>query len=136
MVLHQYYYNLLKSSCLAQEPFLLFPLYCISSCKKKRSVLPSGNFVSISFSVLLHVGYFPIQCNVCKQIGNAGYCGGIPIPRCWYWYSIVGSQKSSIPNTRPIPKFYMQICNQKPENIYYQDHIISYQDIAARTSSE
>ena len=23
----------------------------------------------------------------------AGYCGGIPIPRCQYWYSIVVSQK-------------------------------------------
>jgi hypothetical protein len=33
-----------------------------------------------------------------------GYCCGIPIPMCWYWYSIVGSQKSSIPNTKPIPK--------------------------------
>ena len=36
----------------------------------------------------------------------AGYCVAIPIPGCWYWYSIGGIQKSSIPNTRPIPKFY------------------------------
>ena len=24
-----------------------------------------------------------------------GYCGAIPIPMCWYWYSIVGSKKPS-----------------------------------------
>ena len=37
----------------------------------------------------------------------AGYCGAIPIPipGFWYWYSIGVSQKSSIPNTRSIPKF-------------------------------
>jgi hypothetical protein len=39
----------------------------------------------------------------------AGYCVAIPIR-----YSIVGSQKSSIPNTRLIPKLCMQRGNQKP----------------------
>ena len=43
----------------------------------------------------------------------AGYCGGIPIPRFWYWYSMAGCQKSSIPNTKPIPKVYMLFCNQE-----------------------
>jgi hypothetical protein len=35
----------------------------------------------------------------------AGYCGGIPIPGCWYWYSISGSNKSSIPNTTQYQRF-------------------------------
>ena len=41
----------------------------------------------------------------CKDGLYAGYCGAIPIPGCWYWYSIVVigvSQKSSIPNQEQI----------------------------------
>ena len=44
----------------------------------------------------------------------AGYCGAIPIPG--YWYSIGVSQKSSIPYTSPIPKFYCRRSNQKQRN--------------------
>ena len=62
-----------------------------------------------------------------KDRPYAGYCGVIPIPGCWYWYSIGGSQKASIPNTRPIPKFYWQRSNQKQRNskkvksVHYHD---------------
>jgi hypothetical protein len=54
------------------------------------------------FNRCFHTATQPVQC---KDGLYAGYCGAIPIPRYWYWYSIVGRQKSSISNTKPILKF-------------------------------
>jgi hypothetical protein len=61
----------------------------------------------------------------------AGYCGAIPIPGFWYWYSICGSQKSSISNTRTIPKFYRQHSNQKQRNTTQNILSITYGTLAA-----
>ena len=58
--------------------------------KRKRE----NNAISIDIFVCLEA----------KDGLYAGYCGAIPIPGCWYWYSIGGSKKSAIPNTRPKPK--------------------------------
>ena len=47
----------------------------------------------------------------------AGYCGAIPIPGCWYWYSIDIVLVVVKNHLYPIPN--QQSSNQK-QRIYYQ----------------
>ena len=53
----------------------------------------------------------PIFQQSLTRMGYMWDCGAIPIPRCWYVYSIASSQKSCIPNNKP--NLDMQSCNQK-----------------------